>query len=177
MDNIGPKQDDSFVDNRSDYEWTEVTGDYNAGVTSALAGMVDYWGGTPATDCGLNLGWNNPNIKEKDRPVYEPWDCYHSCCTQSTPSNGNVGGSNVVSANRNGEGSNVASANRNGEGSNVASANRNGDRSGVTSANRNGGESNITTADTPTLKSASVYGWSVSLVAVGVAAFTTLLFF
>lgn len=48
----GPDRHDHFDDTRSDYKHTEVTLDYNAGFTGALAGVVDmdgfgkcYWGG------------------------------------------------------------------------------------------------------------------------------------
>jgi len=41
------------------------------------------YGGTPFTDCGLDLGWDYPGAAQ--RTVYPAGDCYHQCC-QSTPS-------------------------------------------------------------------------------------------
>jgi endoglucanase len=42
--------DDSYTDDRSDYVSNEVATDYNAGFTSALAYLVDQYGGTPLAD-------------------------------------------------------------------------------------------------------------------------------
>lgn len=80
----GPKDDDTYVDNRQDYEWTEVTQDYNSGLVGALAAMIDIYTPakfTPATDCGLDLGWSHPNASIAT--VYPTTDCYHTCneCT------------------------------------------------------------------------------------------------
>jgi hypothetical protein len=53
------------VDNRQSYEYTEVTLDYNAGFTGAIAALVDKHGGLPFTDETLDLGWNHPNAEKK----------------------------------------------------------------------------------------------------------------
>jgi hypothetical protein len=76
----GPRLDDGFVDNREDYEWTEVTQDYNAGFTGALAALIDMYSPdkfSPASDCGLDLGWSHPNAGTQ--PTYPAGDCYHTC--------------------------------------------------------------------------------------------------
>jgi endoglucanase len=41
---------DSYTDNRSDFQMNEVATDYNAGLTSALARMFSEFGGTPAVN-------------------------------------------------------------------------------------------------------------------------------
>jgi endoglucanase len=56
----GPFPNDSWVDSRWNYEWTEVTQDYNAGFTGAVAGLVARYGGVPFTDDTLDLGWTFP---------------------------------------------------------------------------------------------------------------------
>ncbi|KAG5462708.1 MAG: Six-hairpin glycosidase-like protein, partial [Olpidium bornovanus] len=105
----GPRDDDSFVDDRTNYEFTEVTQDYNAyvtcsdhtdnvslespgakhldacrGFTGALAGLIDLYLKKGATfklgsDCNLDLGWGHPNADEKLKPVWPAGDCYHTC--------------------------------------------------------------------------------------------------
>jgi hypothetical protein len=73
----GPFADDSFVDNREDYEYTEVTQDYNAGFTGAVSGLIHFYGGTPFTDCGLDLGWDYPGAGTP--PEWPSDDHYHQC--------------------------------------------------------------------------------------------------
>lgn len=42
--------------------YNEVAIDYNAGFTSAIARLVDYFEDQkPYSDCGLDLGWEHPN--------------------------------------------------------------------------------------------------------------------
>ncbi|RUS15846.1 Six-hairpin glycosidase-like protein [Endogone sp. FLAS-F59071] len=83
----GPSLDDSYYDDRTNYVYTEVTQDYNAAFTGALAGIIDYYGiqnFEPFTDCGLDLGWSHPNASKP--PVWPVNDCYHTCnknCTAS----------------------------------------------------------------------------------------------
>jgi hypothetical protein len=76
----GPNVDDTYHDDRANYEYSEVTQDYNAGWTGAIAGIIDYYGAQtfePYTDCGLDLGWNHPNAS---KPYQWPSDdCYHTC--------------------------------------------------------------------------------------------------
>ncbi|CDH48658.1 endoglucanase e-4-like [Lichtheimia corymbifera JMRC:FSU:9682] len=76
----GPNVDDSWHDDRSNYEYSEVTQDYNAAWTGAIAGLIDYYGTDkfePYTDCGLDLGWNHPNASTP--PAWPEDDCYHTC--------------------------------------------------------------------------------------------------
>jgi hypothetical protein len=73
----GPFADDSFVDNREDYEYTEVTQDYNAGFTGAVSGLIHFYGGEPFTDCGLDLGWDYPGAGTP--PEWPSDDHYHQC--------------------------------------------------------------------------------------------------
>ncbi|KAJ3128768.1 hypothetical protein HK098_003534 [Nowakowskiella sp. JEL0407] len=83
----GPNFNDSYYDDRNAYEYTEVTQDYNAAFTGALAGLIRYYtnkkGGSGAevlkafSDCNLDLGWNHPNATGK--PSYPADDCYHTC--------------------------------------------------------------------------------------------------
>jgi hypothetical protein len=63
-----PFINDSFVDTRQDYEYTEVTQDYNAAFTGAIAALVNRYGGEHFPDDGLDLGWNYPGADHK--PVY-----------------------------------------------------------------------------------------------------------
>lgn len=46
----GPTVDDSFSTDRADFPMTEVATDMNAGLTGALAGLVDVYGGDPLVD-------------------------------------------------------------------------------------------------------------------------------
>ncbi|CAO3693502.1 hypothetical protein G6F70_006247 [Rhizopus microsporus] len=76
----GPNIDDSWYDDRSNYEYSEVTQDYNAAWTGAIAGLIDYYGANnfePYTDCGLDLGWDHPNASKP--PAWPADDCYHTC--------------------------------------------------------------------------------------------------
>ncbi|KAI8914725.1 family 9 glycoside hydrolase [Powellomyces hirtus] len=102
----GPEDTDEYVDNRKDYVYTEVTQDYNAAFTGALAGLVDFYGPTnfkPASDCGLDLGWTHPNATQAAKPVYKAGDCYHTCdaCTANattTPGSSPTAGGDATSA-------------------------------------------------------------------------------
>lgn len=72
--------DDTWHDDRSNYEYSEVTQDYNAAWTGAIAGLIDYYGVDkfePYTDCGLDLGWSHPNASAP--PQWPEDDCYHTC--------------------------------------------------------------------------------------------------
>ncbi|RUP51631.1 Six-hairpin glycosidase-like protein [Jimgerdemannia flammicorona] len=76
----GPAMDDSYFDDRTNYVYTEVTQDYNAAFTGALAGLVDYYGSKnfqPFSDCGLDLGWGHKNASKP--PTWPDDDCYHTC--------------------------------------------------------------------------------------------------
>ncbi|KAI9028289.1 Six-hairpin glycosidase-like protein [Phycomyces nitens] len=76
----GPNVDDSWHDDRTNYEYSEVTQDYNAAWTGAIAGLIDYYGADkfePYTDCDLDLGWSHPNASEP--PAWPEDDCYHTC--------------------------------------------------------------------------------------------------
>ncbi|KAI8822167.1 Six-hairpin glycosidase-like protein [Fimicolochytrium jonesii] len=79
----GPWETDEYVDNRADYTFTEVTQDYNAAFTGALAGLIDFYGPSKfknASDCNLDLGWSHPNASAATRqPKYTKGDCYHTC--------------------------------------------------------------------------------------------------
>ncbi|KAG8974973.1 hypothetical protein FRC05_006650 [Tulasnella sp. 425] len=101
----GPAWDDTFKDNRANYEYTEVTQDYNAAFTGLNAALIDYYGKSnfkAFTDCGLDLGWSHPNAS--NFPNWGDNDCYHTCntnCTTSnTGSNSNSSGSNSSSGNK-----------------------------------------------------------------------------
>ncbi|KAI8810390.1 family 9 glycoside hydrolase [Cladochytrium replicatum] len=94
----GPNADDSYYDDREAYQYTEVTQDYNAGWTGALAGAISYYmskdGGNykfkPFSDCTLDLGWNHPNASESTRrQKWAPNDCYHTCAPCSNLGSGN----------------------------------------------------------------------------------------
>ncbi|ORX60578.1 Six-hairpin glycosidase [Hesseltinella vesiculosa] len=76
----GPSVDDSWHDDRSNYEYSEVTQDYNAGWTGAIAGLIDFYGHNlfePYTDCSLDLGWSHANASSP--PQWPEDDCYHTC--------------------------------------------------------------------------------------------------
>ncbi|KAJ3045032.1 Endoglucanase [Rhizophlyctis rosea] len=78
----GPEKNDTYVDNRENYVYTEVTQDYNAAWTGLLAGLIEFYGVDKfqaASDCGLNLGWDHKNAVASKKPVYGQGDCYHSC--------------------------------------------------------------------------------------------------
>ncbi|KAG1117567.1 hypothetical protein G6F42_013404 [Rhizopus arrhizus] len=78
----GPNIDDTWYDDRSNYEYSEVTQDYNAAWTGAIAGLIDFYGSQkfePYTDCDLDLGWSHPNASEP--PAWPEDDCYHTCNT------------------------------------------------------------------------------------------------
>ncbi|KDN50952.1 hypothetical protein RSAG8_00581, partial [Rhizoctonia solani AG-8 WAC10335] len=78
----GPAWDDTFKDDRSSYEYTEVTQDYNAAFTGLNAAMIEYYGGSnfkAFSDCGLDLGWSHPNATNP--PQWPEGDCYHTCAT------------------------------------------------------------------------------------------------
>lgn len=78
----GPAWDDTFKDDRSAYEFTEVTQDYNAAFTGLNAAMIDFYGHSkfqPFTDCELDLGWSHHNAS--DPPQWPENDCYHTCNT------------------------------------------------------------------------------------------------
>ncbi|KAJ3044447.1 hypothetical protein HK097_001459 [Rhizophlyctis rosea] len=78
----GPELNDSYVDNRNDYVYTEVTQDYNAAFQGLMGALVQYYGaGTVerGSDCGLELGWEHPNAKRDRKPVWGKGDCYHGC--------------------------------------------------------------------------------------------------
>jgi hypothetical protein len=76
----GPNVDDTWYDDRSNYEYSEVTQDYNAAWTGAIAGLIDFYGADkfePYTDCELDLGWSHPNASKA--PAWPADDCYHTC--------------------------------------------------------------------------------------------------
>ncbi|KAG2172253.1 hypothetical protein INT43_004794 [Umbelopsis isabellina] len=76
----GPNIDDTYHDDRANYEYSEVTQDYNAAWTGAVAALIDYYGlekFEPYTDCGLDLGWTHPNASTP--PKWPETDCYHTC--------------------------------------------------------------------------------------------------
>ncbi|CAO3657334.1 unnamed protein product [Mucor hiemalis] len=76
----GPNIDDTWYDDRSNYEYSEVTQDYNSAWTGAIAGLIDFYGSSkfePYTDCDLDLGWSHPNASEA--PKWPDDDCYHTC--------------------------------------------------------------------------------------------------
>jgi hypothetical protein len=76
----GPNIDDSWHDDRSNYEFSEVTQDYNAAWTGAIAGLIDWYGHEsfePYSDCNLDLGWTHPNASSP--PAWPEDDCYHTC--------------------------------------------------------------------------------------------------
>ncbi|KAF7727615.1 hypothetical protein EC973_007376 [Apophysomyces ossiformis] len=78
----GPNVDDSWHDDRTNYEYSEVTQDYNAAWTGAIAGLIDFYGPEkfePYTDCELDLGWTHPNASTP--PFWPDDDCYHTCNT------------------------------------------------------------------------------------------------
>ncbi|KAI8814843.1 family 9 glycoside hydrolase [Cladochytrium replicatum] len=93
----GPNLDDSYYDDREAYQYTEVTQDYNAGWTGALAGAISYYKGKgstfkPFSDCSLDLGWKHPNASEATRrQKWKSDDCYHTCapCPVNLTSGGN----------------------------------------------------------------------------------------
>ncbi len=58
----GPDQNDNYQDKRDDYIQNEVTTDYNAGFTGALAGLVNKFGGTPLA--------NFPAPETRDNEIY-----------------------------------------------------------------------------------------------------------
>ncbi|KAI8815465.1 family 9 glycoside hydrolase [Cladochytrium replicatum] len=114
----GPNTDDSYYDDREAYQYTEVTQDYNAGWTGALAGVIGYYMSAdagsisfkPFSDCTLDLGWNHPNASEATRrQKWASTDCYHTCapCTglsgngssSGNGTNGNGGRGNGQRAN------------------------------------------------------------------------------
>ena len=76
----GPLENDDYVDNRENYEYTEVTQDYNAAFTGALAALVEIHGGKPFSHCNLDFGWDHPNAEKEKRAVWPDDDCYHKCC-------------------------------------------------------------------------------------------------
>ncbi|KAG0145768.1 hypothetical protein CROQUDRAFT_107612 [Cronartium quercuum f. sp. fusiforme G11] len=80
----GPDVNDQYSDTRKDYTFSEVTQDYNAGYTGALAGMIDYYishgsNFIPSNDVELqlDLGWSHPNAIQTLKPSYPLDDCYH----------------------------------------------------------------------------------------------------
>ncbi|KAI7892731.1 Six-hairpin glycosidase-like protein [Mucor mucedo] len=76
----GPNIDDTWYDDRSNYEYSEVTQDYNSAWSGAIAGLIDFYGAEkfePFTDCDLDLGWSHPNASEP--PAWPEDDCYHTC--------------------------------------------------------------------------------------------------
>ncbi|RCH94201.1 hypothetical protein CU098_009712 [Rhizopus stolonifer] len=76
----GPNIDDTWYDDRSNYEYSEVTQDYNAAWTGAIAGLIDFYGADqfePYTDCELDLGWSHKNASTP--PAWPEDDCYHTC--------------------------------------------------------------------------------------------------
>ncbi|KAJ3144927.1 hypothetical protein HDU86_001319 [Geranomyces michiganensis] len=78
----GPEVTDQYVDNRENYVYTEVTQDYNAALTFATAGLIDYYSAAkfkPFSDCNLDLGWSHPNATQANKPKYSETDCYHTC--------------------------------------------------------------------------------------------------
>ncbi|KDN50953.1 hypothetical protein RSAG8_00582, partial [Rhizoctonia solani AG-8 WAC10335] len=85
----GPAWNDTFKDDRSAYEYTEVTQDYNAAFTGLNAAMIDFYGHSKFkafTDCGLDLGWSHPNASNP--PQWPDNDCYHTCntnCVKTAP--------------------------------------------------------------------------------------------
>ncbi|KAF8607612.1 Six-hairpin glycosidase [Ceratobasidium sp. AG-I] len=95
----GPAWDDTFKDDRSAYEFTEVTQDYNAAFTGLNAAMIDYYGSSnfkAFSDCGLDLGWSHKNASNP--PQWPENDCYHTCATtcaavvpEPTGTNGTIG--------------------------------------------------------------------------------------
>ncbi|KAG9047540.1 hypothetical protein FS837_002064 [Tulasnella sp. UAMH 9824] len=106
----GPSWDDSFVDNRARYEFTEVTQDYNAAFTGLNAAFIDYYGKSnfkAFTDCGLDLGWSHPNATNP--PNWPDNDCYHTCNTNCV-ANSNTGSNNDGSNSNSSSGSNSNNA-------------------------------------------------------------------
>ncbi|KAJ3145366.1 hypothetical protein HDU89_007119 [Geranomyces variabilis] len=78
----GPEVTDQYVDDRENYVYTEVTQDYNAALTFATAGLIDYYSAakfTPFSDCDLDLGWKHPNATLANKPNWADGDCYHTC--------------------------------------------------------------------------------------------------
>ena len=61
--------------------YNEVAIDYNAAFTGALARLVDYYADvTPASDCGLELGWSHPNATQvRVTVIYEAHAGISSC--------------------------------------------------------------------------------------------------
>ena len=59
----GPKQDGSFNDNISEYEYTEVTLDYNAGFAGALAGLYLKYGSGQSVDSSI-VGVNGSKVPD-----------------------------------------------------------------------------------------------------------------
>ncbi|KAF8607613.1 Six-hairpin glycosidase [Ceratobasidium sp. AG-I] len=103
----GPAWDDTFKDDRSSYEYTEVTQDYNSAFTGLNAAMIEYYGASnfkAFSDCGLDLGWSHPNATNP--PQWPEGDCYHTCATTcttqtSTNSTGSSGSSGSSSGSGN----------------------------------------------------------------------------
>jgi len=63
----GPAVGDSYSNSRGDYRQTEVSIDYNAGLTGALAFLSEKYTSTPISDCDLDLGWNyKPGLVRPD---------------------------------------------------------------------------------------------------------------
>lgn len=79
----GPQSDDSFEDSRGwcCAAYNEVAIDYNAGFTSAVVRLVEYFEDQkPFSDCGLDLGWEHPNATLANKPQFAASDCYYGCC-------------------------------------------------------------------------------------------------
>jgi hypothetical protein len=60
----GPAADDSYSTDRADFPMTEVATDMNAGLTGALAGLVDIHGGKPLANFPAPVDKSIPEIKE-----------------------------------------------------------------------------------------------------------------
>jgi len=58
----GPDQYDVYADNRSDYIKNEVTTDYNACFTSAIAGLISIYGSTPPTNSSDDDDSSNDDV-------------------------------------------------------------------------------------------------------------------
>ncbi|RUP43979.1 hypothetical protein BC936DRAFT_150115 [Jimgerdemannia flammicorona] len=75
---LGPAQNDSYYDDRSNYEYTLKSPKTTTRPLPAL--LIDYCGSQnfkPFTDCGLDLGWSHPNASKP--PSWPANDCYHTC--------------------------------------------------------------------------------------------------
>lgn len=70
----GPATDDSFSTDRADFPMTEVATDMNAGLTGALAGLVDIHGGKLLADFPAPLDKSTPEIFVKAKMGFPAGD-------------------------------------------------------------------------------------------------------